>query len=244
MNNARLTTLTVSLNTTPSINISLSSPPDLHSKLSASFNTSSSSTSFQVTLEQTPSAVKTNPDEMAPVTPPPVFAAVQHAGTNYIFFVDAKNRISYYYGGSVQEQKDGDTYQKQDYIQVRVEGTRQTQYVNEGNPAMAAVAYTSSAGKELRVYYVDKDNKLNELCLSGANEWIKGDLTLKDLVMVSEKSCVAANVNEYNGSDYLKVFVNGEEARGNLICVYRQVDPAYPQWNRTVLTGEQYDPVF
>ncbi|KAI1734553.1 hypothetical protein F4680DRAFT_453827 [Xylaria scruposa] len=181
---------------------------------------------------------------MAPVTPPPVFAAVQHDGTNFIFFVDTKNRISYYYGGSVQEQQGGDTYQKHDFIQVRVEGTRQTQYVNPENPALAAVAYTSTAGKELRVYYVNSENKLTELCLTGENEWSKGDLTLKALVKVTEKSCVAANVNEYKGSDYLKVFVNGEEANGNLLCVYRQVDPNYPQWNRSVLTGDQYDPVF
>ncbi|KAI3338307.1 hypothetical protein F4824DRAFT_499641 [Ustulina deusta] len=181
---------------------------------------------------------------MAPITPPSDMAAVQHGGQNYIFFVDSQNRIAYYHGGNVQEYQGGDTYSKVNYLQVRTEDIRVTQLVNPNNKAIAAVAYTSATGKELRVYYVNPESVIAELCLSGnSTEWTKGQL-LKSKIKVVEKSCVTANVNEYGDADYIKVFVNGAEADGNLLCLYRQVDAQYPQWNRSILTGSQYEPVF
>ncbi len=83
-------------------------------------------------------------------TPPSDMAAVQHGGQNYIFFVDSQNRIAYYHGGNVQEYQGGDTYSKVNYLQVRTEDIRVTQLVNPNNKAIAAVAYTSATGKEVR----------------------------------------------------------------------------------------------
>ncbi|KAI0538103.1 hypothetical protein GGR58DRAFT_501570 [Xylaria digitata] len=174
--------------------------------------------------------------------PPADIAAVQIGGISYIFFVDSSGCIAYYHGGSVVELQSGALYNKVDRIMVPIDadGNVGPVRVNANNKDIAAIAYKVCNSKQIRVYYIDSKNTVKEICWSNGNNqiWSTGELGKKKIFAVVEGSSISANVMEEGEKTYLKVFCNGRDTEGHLMCLFRQTD--HNVWAEATLTGLQH----
>ncbi|KAL6922747.1 hypothetical protein ACHAP8_007882 [Fusarium lateritium] len=140
-------------------------------------------------------------------TLPKDIVAVDSGDKTYMFYVNAKQKLSYLI--SPGSDGSGDyTYKRVDIDSDDVEVSAKTQQV-------AAVAWVDTNGtQQIRVYYVNEIGRLNEVCLSSNNSdgWYQGSLGKKGTTQypVVEGSSISATVAHRAGGYSLRVFASGE----------------------------------
>ncbi|MCJ1377144.1 hypothetical protein MMC17_000236 [Xylographa soralifera] len=138
-------------------------------------------------------------------------AAAESNLVSYLFYVRAEdNTIAQLKSQTpIEVQQNGQGY-VQDLIQIHNKPVKTHPAVKK----VTAVTYAMGGNKEIRLYYVDKDLNLHELCKTNDQPWKDGSVGDTAIFPACEQtalSCTIAQVGE--SLKQLKVFFNGKNSQ-------------------------------
>jgi hypothetical protein len=89
------------------------------------------------------------------------------------------------------------------YVTSNILLNNNTVEAGSGTPQITAVAYELAGKREIRVYYIDGESTIRELCQTNGGEWYPGSLDSAEYTCAKD-SLLTANIE--HGSGQLKIF--------------------------------------
>ncbi|KAL9128048.1 MAG: hypothetical protein Q9217_003187 [Psora testacea] len=154
---------------------------------------------------------------------PSLAATKQKSGTNYIFYYVEDHKIAFLTGGDVS------TYSEKT-LKVKDSSENYNDVVGSNSPLAA-----STWNDEIRLYYIDYDKYLKELCLDSQGNWFYGALTDKKYKTSGHSGLYAAGNADHqkDGGNITVLFMDANDS-DNL--TQATIDTTTRKWKTVVIS--------
>ncbi|WEW56789.1 hypothetical protein PRK78_002243 [Emydomyces testavorans] len=177
---------------------------------------------------------------------PALSATKQKAGTTYIFYYNQNGEISYLLGADVSDYAEK-------IVKVK-DSSGQYNPVKGSNSPLTTTTWNDEVGRhelipqiteqrrsknpisQVRLYYIDSNKYIKELCLGSDGKWFYGKLTDKNFKAASHSGLYAAGNADYekNGGNITVLFMDGDNDNN---LTEATISVSSGQWEKQVVTN-------